>query len=335
MVKHDKSLLNKFEVGGNFFELIEFSLDRNLDVDGPIRGIYGINVAKVREVVHMPRINPLASSVRGVAGVFELRGVPIPAVNLCQVLGDKVAPIHKDQQIIVTEFSQKRAGFIVSTTHRIRRVAWEKVLPPSSDATSCMTGMILMEDNEFLFILDLEKILSNIEAQASQHGFYDVYHHHQIGYHHHEQSHPHTPLRIRRDAPVVLLVDDSRMILTNVTRALNHEGFRVISANDGLEALNKVHEIVGGRNANVTEIAAIITDIEMPRLDGITLVSELRHMDELDGVPILLHSSLDGDASKRAAMDAGADGYVVKNDIVNVIESLKKHLYKRGSAAIG
>ena len=123
-------LLNQFEIGGNFFELIEFSLIRHIGNNRVYKGTYGVNVAKVREVVHMPTINPLASSVPGVSGVFELRGIPIPAVNLPHILGDNIAPINQNQQIIVTEFSQKRAGFIVNSTHRIRRVSWIKYYLP-------------------------------------------------------------------------------------------------------------------------------------------------------------------------------------------------------------
>ena len=153
----------QLEIGGSFFELIEFSLTRRLR-GRTIKGIYGVNVAKVREVVRLPKINPLASRIKGVAGVFELRGIPIPAVHLSCALGDDEAEPKPNQQIIVTEFSQKRAGFIVDQTHRIRRVAWEKVLPPSADAGTCINGMTLIENNEFLFILDLERILITLEV---------------------------------------------------------------------------------------------------------------------------------------------------------------------------
>lgn len=311
------------EVGGNFFELIEFCLVRKKTPDAdPIIGTYGINVAKVREVVHLPKINSLASSVPGIAGIFELRGVPIPAINLCEVLGDASAPIEKGQQIIVAEFSQKRAGFIVSSTHRIRRVSWDRVLPPSSDTKTCMTGMILMENNDFLFILDLERILSNLEFASNGHR---SPHSSGLGLYEGPMVSPPNPA-IQKNAPVILAVDDSKMILGNLTRALNQEGYRVLTAHDGLEALGKVHEIVSGRNPRVKNLAAIVTDIEMPRLDGISLVMELRRIDALQSTPILLHTSLDGEASKQAALKAGANGYVVKNDILNVIETLKHEL---------
>jgi two-component system chemotaxis response regulator CheV len=310
-----------FEVGGNYFELIEFSLQRNLPGGRVIKGNYGVNVVKVREVVHMPRINPLSSSVPGIAGIFELRGIPIPAVNLCMVLGDYNSPITADQQIIVTEFSQKRAGFIVHSTNRIRRVTWDKILPPSADANSSITGMMLIEESEFLFILDLEKIIAGLESKAHghhsmeampgiPHGF-DPEHHGQM-------------MNLNRNAPGILLVDDSNLILTNVSRALHHEGYRVILAKNGLEALQKLEQSLSSGNST-GPIHAIITDVEMPQMDGITFISKARNKREYDGIPIFLHSSLGDTGSRDLGEKAGANGYLVKNDVLTIIETLKRH----------
>ncbi|SMF46390.1 chemotaxis protein [Pseudobacteriovorax antillogorgiicola] len=323
MMSNNRDLLNQFEIGGNFFELIEFSLVRRISSDKVYKGTYGVNVAKVREVVHMPSINPLASSVSGVAGVFELRGIPIPAVNLCQILGDVEAPITKEQQIIVTEFSQKRAGFIVNSTHRIRRVSWDKVLPPSSDSSSCMTGMILMDDREFLFILDLEKILANIESRGSGQ-VSNIYR----GVPNQEQGSLGASLKGDPLAPGVLVVDDSRLILNNLERVLTNKGYRVLTADNGQKALERVLEIHSGRNRNFGRVHAIITDVEMPQMDGITFVKKVREIRELQELPILLHSSLDGDATKEAARKVGANGYVVKNDITNIMQSLEDLISK-------
>ncbi|MFW7382064.1 MAG: chemotaxis protein CheV [Oligoflexus sp.] len=310
---------NDFDAGRNCFELIEFSLIRQLPSGETMVGRYGVNVAKVREVVHMPKINPLGSTVTGIAGLFELRGVPIPAVNLRQVLGDRNFPESPNQQIIVTEFSQKRAGFIVSSTNRIRRVAWEKVMPPSADISSCMTGMVLIENHEFLFILDLERILANLEGD---HHSEELTQSNMLP--HGWKSKPHHFTK----AGVILLVDDSRLILHNVSRALIQEGYQVMVAHDGQEALERLAEVKAGRFPQFPKIDAIVTDIEMPRLNGISLVTRIREMQEYQNLPILLHTSLDGEASKDAARRAGANGYVVKNDIMNIIETLKQLLHQ-------
>lgn len=320
-------ILDQFEIGGNFFELIEFSLVRRMPRNQIYTGIYGVNVAKVREVVHMPKINPLASSVDGVAGIFELRSIPIPAVNLNKILGDYEAPISDDQQIIVTEFSQKRAGFIVNQTHRIRRVSWDKVLPPPADSSSCMTGMILLENNEFLFILDLEKILAGLEHEhAPQPNIYLQSERQEEGAHSQVTA-------IDKNAPGILVVDDSKLILSNLRRALTSRGFRIITANNGQEGLKIVEAVLSG-DKSYGAIHAIITDIEMPKMDGLTFTRRLREKQALEKTPILLHTSLDGDATKAAAKKVGANGYVIKNDIDKILNYLDQ-FFESGPIAIG
>ncbi len=305
---------NQIEIGGNYFELIEFTLIRQTAQGEKIHGTYGINVAKVREVVQMPKINSLASRVPGIAGIFELRGIPIPAVNLCSVLGDQYSSVSDDQQIIVTEFSHKRAGFIVHATNRIRRVTWDKVLPPATDSTSSITGMMLIEDNEFLFILDLETIIAVLEGMA------------------HGSPAGENPANYRQPiqsqaqfaAPAtglgVLLVDDSNLILSNLSKALTQAGFSVVLARDGLEAVSILEE--SGPHGS---IQAIVTDIEMPQMDGITMVTRVRANPKFGSMPIYLHSSLGDMGSKALAEKAGANGYFVKNDVTTIIETLKKH----------
>ena len=302
-----------------------------------MKGIYGVNVAKVREVVRMPRINPLASRIPGIAGIFELRGVPIPAIHLNHVLGDQMATIGAEQQIVVTEFSQKRAGFIVDQTHRIRRVEWSKVLPPSADAGSCMSGMILIEGNEFLFILDLEKILHNIEAEDGRGRpsapNFSVYNYHQESAGETE-SHGDQPVRKGKDpapvkdlnAPGILVVDDSALVRNNLRNVLTREGFRVIEAENGSLALKRLEEIARGVNRKFGAINAVVTDVEMPLMDGLTLTTKIRENPNFMPLPVILHTSLSGDATAVAARTVGANAYVVKNDVRTLIETLREVL---------
>ena len=314
------SFLDQFEVGGSFFELIEFSLLRQLPDGRKMMGLYGLNVAKVREVVHMPRINPLASSIPGVAGIFELRGVPIPAVNLCHVLGDSLKDFQDGQQIIVTEFSLKRAGFIVNSTHRIRRIAWDKVLPPSSDSGSSMSGMILVENNEFLFILDLEKIVAEIEAQDA---INSSAHSHSSLYHGDNREEPRAVIPTTGASPGILLVDDSKLILSNVSRFLAKNGFRVLTAENGEIAYHKLMEVAEGKST-FGHIQCVITDVEMPKMNGINLTKKIRGTEALKNLPIFLHTSLSGTATQSEAKSAGANGYVVKNDLECILEMIRE-----------
>lgn len=314
-MSHDGSDIKKLqlEVGGSVFELIEFGLTRC--VKGQIiKGLYGVNVAKVREVVRMPRINPLASRVKGIPGVFELRGVPIPAVHLAVALGDDDSPLRPDQKIIVTEFSQKRAGFIVDTTHKIRRIGWDKVLPPSSDAGSCMSGMSLIEKNEFLFILDLERVLMTLEygedyltsITSDENLPKSFFSRQQADFGGHSPQIP----GVNPEGPMILLVDDAAFIRSGVRQMLARAGYRVIEAGDGEEACKVLERSL---HSGPT-IDLIISDIEMPRLDGLGFTKRVREHPHFSEIPILLHTSLSGKANQVAGLSVGANGYVIKND---------------------
>ena len=316
------NFLDQFEIGGTFFELIEFGLNRNLPGGRTMRGIYGVNVAKVREVVHMPEINPLGSSVPGVAGIFELRGVPIPAINLCLELGDTHAQLSKDQQIIVTEFCNKRAGFIVSSTHRIRRVAWDKVLPPSGEDGSNMTGMILIEDNEFLFILDLEKIISSIEQRSGEINKGSPF----AGVGAPAQTMMMPVAESTGDGHKILFMDDSKLVLNNVARVLKDSGYQVVTARDGQDGLDKLQLAGSGKIPGIPAFDLIITDVEMPVMDGLTMVTRIREMGQFDSLPVLLHTSLSSEVTLKAAQSVGANGYVVKNDVRNLLDVLQDML---------
>jgi two-component system chemotaxis response regulator CheV len=321
----------QLEIGGSVFELIEFTLTRTVRGQ-PVRGRYGVNVAKVREVVRMPHVNPLASRVPGVAGVFELRGVPIPAVNLAVALGDRETEPRPDQQIIVTEFSQKRAGFVVDQAHRIRRIAWEKVLPPSADAGSCINGMTLVEDNEFLFILDLERILINLEqgddaaSRMMSHAAAPASTATATAF-----SRGSQPSSVGSSGARILLVDDSAFIRAGVRQALSRVGYQVVEAGDGVEALAALEESAVDGNP----IDLIVSDVEMPRMDGLSFVKKVRAHEIFRETPIVLHTSLSGKANQSAGMQVGANGYVIKNDFKTLFELLREILGEQGLAGAG
>lgn len=318
------------------FELIEFRLNRL--VNGTVvPGTYGVNVVKVREVVRMPKINPLNSRVRGMSGVFELRGVPIPVVNLAAVLGDQTTEIKPEQKVIVTEFGVKRAGFIVDTTHRIRRIEWKDVMPPSSDFGSYITAMTLIENNEFLFILDLERILHDLDTAASNAGagntppaqmqevWAGMMQQMLSGF-----TGGKTPLQKTGDgghpgAPLVLLVDDSSFILKNTKIGLNRAGYNVITAPNGKAAYEIIQKVANG-TWKEGKLDAIVTDVEMPQMDGFTLTKKIRENPLFNDMPIIIHSSLSGRATQETGLAMGANGYVVKNDIKNLVEALTEIL---------
>lgn len=312
---------DRLEIGGNVFEIIEFTLDRKDEHGNIITGKYGVNVAKVREVVRLPKINSLASRVPSVAGLFELRGVPIPAIKLAEFLGDDFVQLKPDMQIIVTEFSGKRAGFIVNSTSRIRRLKWDDVQPVSAESGASLNGMTLIEDNEFLFIVDLERILATIEnkmtgiregasyeSMLNASGMKPVTN--DLGKNsRHVQDLP--PLQRKAN---LLLIDDSKFILDGIAGVLGKLGYGIRLANDGAEGKAILEELAAGTLGG-DPVDLVVTDVEMPKLDGLTLTKWIKEHPLLQNLPVIIHSSLSGDHNQKAGMSMGAQGYVVKNDI--------------------
>ena len=295
-----------------FFELIEFSLDRRLPDGSLLKGRYGVNVAKVREVVRLPKINPLAARIPALAGIFELRGIAIPAINLRCVLGETNSQPMPNQQIIVAEFSGRRAGFIVDATQRIRRIEWAKILPPSGDSSSYMSGMIIVEPNDFLFVLDLERVVHDLEliAQGSSG--------------HANQAHSAPAFTTKGRGRRILLVDDSDLILSNIGRMLRDAGFHISTATNGAQALDIV--------TNDPNFDLVLTDIEMPKLDGLSLTAKIKADPRIASIPVVLHTSLSGEATHSAGVSVGANGYVIKNDTQNLVATLTRVLENKSVA---
>ena len=208
----------KIQLNDNVFEFIEFTATRakttpNSMLNKPIT--YGVNVEKVKEVIRLPAIVPCLSDTPELIGVFNLRGKPIPVIHLATVLGHEKEEITTSHQIIVTEFSKRFIGFIVAQTKRIRRVNGNKVIPPSSTAFNTITGMMCVENNDFIFILDFEKILFDIENQS-----------------HTKQENPafsgetNTQELSTIQKPTVIVVDDSptaRLAVTGILRSMDLE----------------------------------------------------------------------------------------------------------------
>ncbi len=313
-----------FEVGSNIFELVEFVLVPGED-DEPSQAnnSYGVNVAKVREVIRMPEIVPCLTSCPAMLGVFNLRGHPIPVIHLAKALGLPDCEISEGSQIVVTEFSRRLAGFVVAGTKRIRRVSWDKVLPPSSDTFGHITGMMLIENSKFIFILDFERILLEIEAPGATSGFGNSQ----------TVSLPQKPrpsgsassaLAEASTRGLVMVVDDSPTARRSLTSLLSGLGLRSVSFSNGQDAWAALQDL---RSFDADGgITAVISDVEMPQLDGYSLAKRLRAHEELKSLPFLLHSSLTGQVNKDRAIEAGADAYVAKFNKREIYEALKKFI---------
>lgn len=322
-MKSGKELI---EVGSNLFELIEFTVSPKKSTTDVLTGetvilkpsTFGVNVAKVREVIRLPQIIPCMTKCPEVMGVFNLRGLPIPVINLAMALGQPAEIITPTSQIIVTEFARRIAGFVVSETRRIRRVSWDKVLPPSSEAFSSITGMMLIENNDFLFIIDFERILLEIEGKATP-----------------RQPEPARERNHDSAAPseqaaasgtksasakrLILVVDDSSTARRAITDMLRSMDLDVVEFPNGEAAWQAL-------KSGEAKVELVISDVEMPQLDGYSLVKRIRGDDDLKKLPIILHSSLSGSVSEERAKQAGANAYVTKFNKRGIVDAIKSVL---------
>ena len=228
---------NALKVGSNEMELVDFRLLRVTE-DGVYEGIYGVNVAKVREIIKLPKLTELPGSPDFVDGIFDLRGVVIPVINLAKWMS--ITPPDDIQlRVVITEFNNIMIGFAVHEARRIRRVSWEDIEPATfSSANSSfdgtkITGVTKIENDEVLLILDLESIIEEL-------GFYT----------------PNTEMdngSIEEFKGTALILDDSGTARKIVKSALQKMGLNVVEATDGVVGLEKLEELYNVFGDNVVK----------------------------------------------------------------------------------
>lgn len=295
--------------GNNLFEMIEFTLTKNPpsnplldcgDTAEPLleTACFGVNVAKVREVIRLPALSPVLGKRRDVLGVFQLRGKAIPAIHLASAIGFSSEPVSASAQVLVTEISGRLTGFVVAGANRIRRVSWDDVLPPQTDMFSGITGMLLDAQNRFVFIIDFEKILADIETGRSAEAESTA-----------ARQAPKNDIRsgFSRLSPVVMIVDDSATARRAMRDILSAFPCEVVECTNGEQAWQESLQLCQSHRPFL-----VISDVEMPRLDGYSLVKKMRADERFLKTPILLHSSLSGEANRQRALSVGADAFIVK-----------------------
>ncbi len=311
-LKNNASSINPghdiLEVGQNRMELVDFRLF-SMDENGEEKeGVYGINVAKVIEIIKMPEdISETPNTSEFVEGMFNLRGAVVPLVNLPKWMGitEPEDLDRKNFKVIITEFNRVKVGFIVHDTTKIRRVSWNDISAPElssvSSIDSKVTGIIKVENDELLLLLDFESIVDEL-------GFYNK-----------ENREIEIEKKEYNGDKIILIIDDSSSARKIINNALIKEGFKTITTENGKVALDTVYE-------DKYKFDAIICDVEMPVMDGYTFTKTMKSDDKYKNIPIIMHSSLSGAENSTKGMSAGADFYVVKFDPLEFISTLKKAL---------
>lgn len=277
-------------VGQNRLELLMFRLNG--------RQRFGINVFKVKEVLQCPPLTILPKLNRVVRGVAHIRGQTISVIDLSLATGGRPIQDLSKAFIIISEYNRSVQGFLVSSVERIININWESILPPpkGTGRFSYLTAVTEV-DNELVEVLDVEKILHEV-APVSMVISEKVLE---------------TVSEIDKAAieKVILVVDDSSVARNQIKKAVSDLGFKIVLAKDGRDGLNKLREMAV--NGPISEqVALMISDIEMPEMDGYTLTAEVRNNPALNDLYIILHTSLSGVFNQAMVAKVGANDFIAK-----------------------
>ena len=288
--------------GNNQFEMMLFRLGEAPQSGS--RELFGINVFKVREILVMPPITAISNAPQHVLGVANIRGQIIPVIDLPAVVG--CSPKRGLAILIVTEFARSTQAFAVEEVDEIVRLEWKQIIPAEgSGVGGLITSIARLDGNvdqtRLAQILDVEQILRNV-MPVSDSGEIDRV-----------ATGPHLSLPA---GTVILAADDSA-----VARSMIEQGFKALGApyimtKTGQEAWDKIQaladeEIAAGRTIR-DKVALVLTDLEMPEMDGFTLTRNIKQDQRFRGLPVVIHSSLTGKANEIHVKSVGADAYIAK-----------------------
>ncbi len=276
-------------VGQNRLELLLFRLDSSQ--------LYGINVFKVKEVLQCPKLTIMPKSSPVVRGVANIRGGTIPILDLSIATGRRGLDDLKNSFVIITEYNSKIQGFLVQSVERIVNMNWEEIHPPpKGTGREHYLTAVTRVDKQLVEIIDVEKILAEVSPtnEAISEGVIDV------------------ATQSRAVSKRVLICDDSSVARKQVVRCLETVGVEVVALNDGREAYNYLLNMVQEGKSPERELLMLISDIEMPEMDGYTLTAEIRNDPRMQKLHIILHTSLSGVFNQAMVKKVGADDFLAK-----------------------
>ncbi|TBR09301.1 MAG: chemotaxis signal transduction protein CheV [Lysobacter sp.] len=260
------------------------------------RQLFGVNVFKVQEVIPRPPLFTLPQLPPAFAGAADVRGRTVPVLDLARAVGQAGTPADPEPPyLVVTEFNRAVQGFLVSGVERIVNVAVEDIHPPPDLGGEChyLTG-ITRHHGELIQLLDVESVIAEsaprpLESAGMQ------------------------PLSLSGDVPrEVLVVDDSRVARNQIRQLLEQLGLGATLLSDGRQALEHLTQLADSGQPPERRYAMVISDIEMPAMDGYTLTTEIRRSPALRGLHVLLHTSLSGVFNHAMVERVGADDFVPK-----------------------
>lgn len=306
--------------GTNKFELLLFRLGTN--PLGNRSELFGINVFKIREIVAMPAITAVAGSQPHMLGVVNLRGQIIQVLDLPAIAGCKASSLNI---MLVTEFARTTQAFAVESVEEIVRLDWSQVMTAEQGAGNGMVTSIARLDatdsgSRLAQVLDVETILRNLNPPVQ-----DEVDARTIG----------PGLRLK-EGTVILAADDSVVARTLIEQGLNALGAPFIMTKTGLEAWTRLNALASSAEAEGKSVrdrvALVLTDLEMPEMDGFTLTRNIKKSQRFAGLPVVIHSSLSGTTNEEHVRNVGADAYVAKFAAEDLAATIRAVLHGQGAA---
>ncbi|TAN84366.1 MAG: chemotaxis signal transduction protein CheV [Gallionella sp.] len=285
--------------GSNKMEILLFSLGSGEK--------FGINVFKVKEICQAGKITRTPNMPNGVDGIVSLRGHVMPVLNMASFMG--IHPAERHHTMMVAEYNNHVLGFLVKDVDRIIRVDWDKVRATEgmlSDKGALITAITELPDGTLISILDVEQILANAFGEAVVGNVERVESAHDL---------------------CVFFADDSMVARRKIAEVLDKMGIKHIQANNGHEAWERLKTMADtAQNAKANlhdQIQVILTDAEMPEMDGYVLTQNIKADHRFDGIPVVMHSSLSSDANRAMGRRVGVDHYVPKFDSMVLSSTLR------------
>jgi len=292
-------------VGKNRLELLMFRLD-----DGEL---YGINVFKVREVINCPSLTTVHSAHAVVQGVANIRNKTISIIDLGMAIKGPAVENQEESYVIITEFNRSIQGFMVKKVEHIVNLKWEDIrLPPEGADTNSYINAVTTVDGALVQLIDVESVLTGVVGAppAVSKSITD-----KLDIDENNMAH-------------VLIVDDSKVARTQIQNTLKQIGVECTALNDGRSALAQLKKWARSDTPVTDRIAMVISDIEMPEMDGYTLTTEIRQDPKLKDLYVLLHSSLSGGFNESMVKKVGANRFIPKFNTDELVNEILPIIYR-------
>ena len=314
----EKSSQGPGSSGSGRLELLLFRLGESSSKDKQ-RELFGINVFKVREIVVAPHITSVVNSPVHSVGLANVRGQLIPVIDLPGLAG--CVPQTGEKVVLVTEFARTTQAFLVDEVVEIVQIEWRYLLAADSSSSALLSGVARIDgdapDSRLAQVLDVEQILRDV---------YPNHHEHQ------DKNAGLGKLRLP-EGSVILVAEDSTVARMLVEESLKAMGVEFMAVKNGREAWERLvalnSEAIGQGKRARDKVALVLTDLEMPEMDGFTLTRNIKQDARFAGIPVIIYSSLTGSASEGHASSVGADAYVAKFEPRELADSISRTLSHR------